>query len=428
MSLGVKIQIKRWTEVHHLPKEKEIRTFALVLFLEIVLFICALKIFTEDHLPTDFLQFYAAGKILDSNPPVRLYDLQLQYELQRRTYPLLSKERAYIYAGPPLLAFAFRPLSWLPYRLAFTVWAAASLALYLNALLLLRPGKQTLMALLIAASFPPFVLFCLRMGQLSTIGVFSFAACIWAERQHKPFCSGLLLSICTYKPTLLIIAVPMLVIGRRYRTVLGFLSGLLTLAIVSLACVGFATCRAYVETLLIYGGIISGEGRKQLLDMYVDLNASLRMLFMDHLWIVTPILLAFSCAALWYLGCAWARSPKSSSTTNVLWAATIAFTLVFNVYVPIYDAILMVPAAFLLFAGAWGELTSQVRHPASRAIKLSFVLIYLIAFASRSLVSVLHCQVLTIALLIPAILSIRLLRSGNDARALESDMQGTAVS
>lgn len=423
---AVESSIKRWGELYHLPKGRHVRTFVLVLFAEIAALTCVVGNFNPDprHL-TDFLQFYIAGKILDSNPPVRLYDLQLQSDFQHRADSRLSKEQMFIYAGPPLLAFALRPLSWLPYPLAFTVWVAASLALYLSALLLLRPGKLRLMGLLLA--LPLFAIFCMSTGQLSTIGVFGFAACIWAERQHKPFCSGLLLSICAYKPTLLIIAVPMLVIGRRYRTVLGVLSGVLMLATLSLACVGFAACRAYLETLLLYGRMVSGHARKQVLDMYVDLNSSLRMLSADRLWFFAPALVVFGSLALWYLGCAWARSRESSSTTNLLWAATIAFTLVFNVYVPIYDAILIVPAAFLFSVEMWGESASRSGQAASRAVKSSFVFIYLTAFVSRRLVSVIHFQVLTIALLIFGILALRQLRAENVALALECRMQGAAV-
>src|SRR6185295_20283569 len=93
---------------------------------------------------------------------------------------------------------------------------------------------------------------CLAGGQTSALAFFCLALAINQERRGHYILSGLALSLCAYKPTLLLLVVPMLFFTRRHSTLLGFVAGCAVLAVVSLLVVGRQGCLGYINTLLYF--------------------------------------------------------------------------------------------------------------------------------------------------------------------------------
>ena len=72
-------------------------------------------------------------------------------------------------------------------------------------------------AFLLALAFEPFLIETLVGGQISSIGFLCLRLAIYQEQHGKQFLSGLFVSLRLYKPTILVVLLPMLVFSRRGR-------------------------------------------------------------------------------------------------------------------------------------------------------------------------------------------------------------------
>ncbi len=351
----------------------------------------------------DFLQFYVEGKILNDHPHEQLYDLQLQQRLQHDLRQRWDPDLVLAYANAPWLAILFQPIARLPYIWAYILWLAISAALYIGGLVLIWPRGEPFdrlqgTALLISLSFFPFAFECWFGGQLSVIGFFALAWCIRLQRLDRFFASGAALALCTYKPTLLLLVLPMLAIGRRFRTLLGFLVAALVLGWISLLTIGVSGCAAYIQTLRLYGRIVASDyGSTQQLSKYIDLNAFLRLLFGGPSPIAAAIFVVVGGTALVYLAAAWWRSdPRNRVSDHFLWAMTIASTLVLNAYVPIYDSVLVVLSAVLMAGALYGADQGSPGKRNLQRFQVSLMALYLTAFVTQYLARLVHVQLLTL--------------------------------
>jgi hypothetical protein len=353
----------------------------------------------------DFLNWYVVGKILDEHPRGQLYDIQLQNRLQHDILPAFDKNLTLVYANAPWLALLFQPLARLPYIWAYLVWLVISAALFLAGMALIWPRGPPfdglrVSALLISASFFPFAFECWFGGQLSVIAFFALALCIRFQQIHQNFASGAALGLCTYKPTLLLLIVPMLVFGRRFRTLLGFTVVTLILVWISILAVGFSGLAAYVQTLMLYGRIVADSESVQRLFKYVDLNSFLRLLYGGPSPAATASFFLLAGTAFACLASAWIRStPRNRDSNDLLWAMTVAGTLIINVYVPIYDSILIVLSAVLMAGYLYrARLDTAADKSVRRKFHVSLMVLYVVAVVTQYLVPLIRVQLATLNL------------------------------
>ena len=132
----------------------------------------------------------------------------------------------------------------------------------------------------------------------------------------------------------------MLGVGRRWRTLLGFLCGTAFVGAVSLMVVGWRGCIDYVLTLLRFGRVATtaSDGVFSPPSLYVDLNSFIRMLTG---WSgALPLLLLAAlgaCVGPWLVSL-WRHVPEGWTTgLRLTWACTITWTMLLNVYVPRYE-------------------------------------------------------------------------------------------
>jgi hypothetical protein len=157
------------------------------------------------------------GRVLNEYPADRLYDYELETRIRSEIQPV--KEGKYgPPIQPPLVGILFRPFAAMSYPAAYLLWIAITLALYLAGLFIATAGafsqdplRRSLIFCFALAS-PPFIIGTLISGQLSAIGFFAFALALREEERKRPLFSGLALSICLYKPTLLLLFLPMLLV------------------------------------------------------------------------------------------------------------------------------------------------------------------------------------------------------------------------
>jgi hypothetical protein len=309
----------------------------------------------------DFVQLYSVGRILNEYPAEELYNYQLQQKLSNELHPL--KEGFYGPSPyPPYVAILLRPFAAIPYVRAYVLWMAFSVILYLAGLFLITKrffGGDPLRRSLIfcfALAYYPFIVGTVINGQLVAVGFFALALAIHEDDRDRPLLSGLALSVCAYKPTLLVLILPMLFITKRFKTLTGFGIGALAMVLFATVIEGVRVWSGYFNVLLVLGQMHPSLR----LPIYMDFRAFTSLVSPAHSWIALAGVLGCADIAAVCLVRLWVRSVRAGKTASAMvWATTITWTLLLNIYVPVYDSILVIISTVVTaramknFAGRW---------------------------------------------------------------------------
>jgi hypothetical protein len=329
-------------------------------------------------LPADFIYFYGIGRIANEYPLTRLYDYGLQLKTFNEIYPL--HDGAYGPSPyPPFVALFFSLFARVPFLPAFFLWACVSMALYIAGIAAavkdVFPGERLKVSLIFcfALAFSPFLYGTLANGQIGTLAVCSVGLAIALERNSKPFSSGLALSVLAYKPTLLLLLIPMLFLTRRFRTLSGFITGAALLTVAATACAGIQIWPAYADFLSYFGRVAGFDGQSVLrLWKYVDFSSFFQTVCggrsRAELMLSVPVTSVIAAGLAVLL---WKSARSGRPAQSLAWAATLTWTLLLNVYVPVYDSVLA-PIAVVLTLGALREL--EWRAPMGWVVFLSVVI------------------------------------------------------
>src|ERR1700733_995513 len=245
-----------WLErvIGPLPSEKEARAFG-VCGIAIALIACALSLyygfkgeaFLGRPLGGDFVQFYAAGRILNQHEPAKLFDIPFLAEMEHASLPTMPKTRMLIFGNAPCIAAIFRPLAMVSYQQAYCVWLVFSAAIYLTGLLMLVRGDR--IAMLLALSTPMFTLETWIGGQISIFAFLAFALCVRWFQAQRYFLAGVALGLAAYKPSLIAIPLAMFVFGRCWSMLGGLLVSVSLVIAASFATVGIEGMRLWLDTM-----------------------------------------------------------------------------------------------------------------------------------------------------------------------------------
>ncbi len=190
---------------------------------------------------TDFVSFYAAGSLAEAGMPQLAYDREAHYAAEERATAAGINYNFFYYPPPFLLLCAI--LACLPYIVAFLIFEAAGLALYLFiAHHIVGDRNRTTLVCLLA--FPP-VLWTLGLGQnaLLTAGLFG-AATLLVDR--RPAIAGLFFGTLCYKPHFGLLVPVALAAGGHWRAFAGAFLTAAALCLLSLALFGWETWSGYL--------------------------------------------------------------------------------------------------------------------------------------------------------------------------------------
>jgi len=339
------------------------------------------------YLGADFAVFYVAGSIFNSYQPENIYDVDLHTRLYQGLFPRVPPEGKLPYANAPFFVLPFALLAQLPYRWAYLLWMVISCGLYFGGLKVLRgtfdalPADDWRTALFLALSFAPFLFEGVAGGQVSVFGFFWLALTLSLERRGRSFAAGGALAFLAYKPTLLVLILPMLIIRRRRNLLCGFSIGMTGLALLSLFAVGWQGCHNYLKMLLLFLHTSTGAESALRSWKYVDINSFSRLLAGGGIWGRWAIVLMAAAAMLPLLFRVWTRAGRErENKQSLVWAITIAWTLVLNVYLAIYDTILIVTSVLI----ATDHLARKgVQH--ASGFRYLLALLYLIPLVTQPL-------------------------------------------
>jgi hypothetical protein len=328
----------------------------------------------------DFPAFYNAGRIINEFPPARLYDRALQHRFYLEIAPNSAEDRYFAYA--PFFAIFFSPLSRLSFPIAFTCWVIISLGFFVAGFGFAWSGLPTeyrARSFAIAVSFLPFYSWCLLAGQVSAFGFFWLALSLYLDKNHR-FASGCALAMLLYKPTLLILLLPMLLVTQRWRTLLGFALAASTLVALSLAVVGFSGIGSYLDMLRFFA---EAKASGRLTRLEVDIFAFFSLFVGRGLAVWLGLGLAILITPMLIL--TWRRQPETA------WAHAITWTLILNFYVLIYDTTLLI-LSVIIFVSMF-----KLRLP--RAFRWLLLLLFLVAWAEVDIVRLLGVQIMSLVLI-----------------------------
>ncbi len=304
----------------------------------------------------DFVVFYVTGKILNEYEPARIYDLDLEVRLQHGAVEGASQTEMLPFAHAPYIGQVYRPFALLPYKWAYVAWLIFSMALYSAGLVLLLwaaglPRDQWATGFLLGLASMAFMMETWIGGQLSVIAFFLVSLFVYCRARHRKFLAGMVLALVMYKPTLIAIPVAMMLCGRRWRMLSGVAAGMAVLVSASVATVGVKGCVAWFDTMRFMRDLATETAALRRIK-YVDAGAFFHLLLGGPSWFA-QVLAGLACVGvLGVLAVAWWRSAGwSAASRDLLWAATLSGALVFNVYTPIYDTI-VVGAPVALVASA----------------------------------------------------------------------------
>lgn len=369
-------------------------------------------------LGADFGAFYVAGQIFNNQGPARIYDFELQYRVYRQNFPDAPPDEALMYANAPFFIAPFIVLSRLPYAWAYFIWLVVSLSLYIAGFSILWRSLETLprdiwlTALLLALSFWPFLVECLAGGQTSAVGFFCFALAISLEPRNR-FWSGAVLALCAYKPTLLLLVVPMLFVTGRWLTIAGLAAGSVVLAVFSWLLVGIEGCINFINRLLFFSTTTTNVVTGLRSWKYVDFNFFMRLLLPNQTYVRWTIVAIIVLVLIPFLVSKWWRL-RGEEQRRLLWALTLTWTPVLTIYMGIYDSTILVLPALLLTAEFYKSgYTSDSLPFAYRCLLLA---LYLSPWFTQNIAMLTGVQIFTLVIAAFGIYQLRSAHEFNPAR------------
>lgn len=310
---------------------------------------------------------------MNQGQPARLFDVPFLSQMEHASLPTMPETQMLIFGNAPCIAAIFRPLALLNYQQAYCVWLVISASIYLTGLLMLV--RKDRVALLLALGTPMFTLETWIGGQVSVFALLAFALSVRLLQAQRYFLAGLALGFAAYKPSLIAIPAAMFVLGRCWRMLGGLLVSVSLVIAASFATVGVAGMKLWLDTMRVFRFLATDPESVMRRSKYVDVNSFFTNLLGPN-WLGFIIVAGALIALAWV----WVRYEPG----EMLWVTTIASTLILNVYVPVYDTIILIPALVMV--------------PRTKEFQVWILLFCLVPWLTQSAADFLRLQLLTIAI------------------------------
>jgi len=263
----------------------------------------------------------------------------------------------------------------------------------------------------------PFILEGWIGGQSVGVIILVIGFAIFCQSRRREALGGFALAVCLFKPTILVLIVPMLIVRRRYRALAGFFSGAAVMCGLSWLAVGGRGLTDYVRLMLVYAKVKSIAPEVFQTHKYVDLASFMRLLTSNQTTLLPVVSAAVSVAVLSVLAYFWWTSDGKWSTMEKLaWASALAWTPVLSPQCAIYDVTLLVPSTLLMFS-ALSCYDPACVSQSKETLRSLVVLLYLISWITQPVAVATGVQIITIAIIAIGVYALRIAwssRSGID--------------
>ncbi len=291
-------------------------------------------------IPTDFVNVWAAGRLVLEGRPEAAYDQAIHKAVEDASIGY-AFEGYYGWLYPPPFLFVAALLATMPLAAAQVLWSFLTFPAYVAAIRVIV-GQR--IGILLACAFPA-VLANFVVGQN---GFFSAALLGGALgcMQRRPVLAGCFLGLLTYKPHLGVLFPLVLIAGGRWRVFFAAAAVAILVSAMSWAAFGTSTWTAFVHSLPIGSQAILAEGQgdwhklQSLFGIVRSLGGSEALAW----WLQSGVIgvIAILLCALW----------RSRAAFDLKAAALATGALLATPYLYMYDYVtLAVPMAFLVHAG-----------------------------------------------------------------------------
>jgi alpha-1,2-mannosyltransferase len=290
----------------------------------------------------DFAVFYAEGKLALKYPHSQLYNLDFQ---EREYSAITGSQETSPFPYPPWFTIPLEFFARLPYLLAFALWTLVSLTFLIGGFLLLAralklPTAWDRVGVLACLAFPPYLFYTLINGQPAAFAFFILAMTFFLQKNGRQLLAGIILSLLTYKPTLIVFIGPMLLLTRQWRILVGLTLGGTILALISYLWAGAEGYKGFFNLLRLYTQATTSPVEIFQTYKYINIGAALRPLLGPQPKLQFILLLAASLFAFF----SWYRV----GSRPLSWSIAIVLGLLLSLYTPIYDSTLLIFAVILI--------------------------------------------------------------------------------
>jgi alpha-1,2-mannosyltransferase len=310
---------------------------------------------------SDFVSFYAAGKLVLAGTPALAYDHAAHLAAEEQATGIVGAIYQYFFY-PPVYLLLCAPLALLPYYVAYAAFEGLTLALFALVMrAVLRERGVGWLAPLLAF---PAVWWTLGEGQnafltAALLGLFTLLI------DTRPVRAGLLLGALCYKPHFGLLAPVALLAGRRWAALAGATAAVAVLVVVSVLAFGWASWQAYLVALADSRQVYE-SGRIELA-AFISLFGAARLVGWTPgtaytLQGISAVLMAVLVALVWR-----GRAPVAQRASILLLATLLAVPLAL-----IYDQMVVLLAIGWLSRGArengflaWEKLILLTVYPLS---------------------------------------------------------------
>ncbi len=307
----------------------------------------------------------------------------------------------------------------LPFTLSFIVWVLVSIILYVWGFLLIRksccalPRDASAIAFLLAISFEPFLMESAIGGNSSAFGFFVIALALYLNRREFFTLSGMALGLCLYKPTFLLLIIPMFMFARRIKLLLGFFTTGVFLAVISCLAVGVQPCLDYLN-------IATGASRMSVSALgffrtfkYVDILSFFRLLSGGFSLITWAGAIASALVSVPFLIRLWWKLDRLDvRRKDLVWASTLTLTTVLNLHFGIYDSIIVV-LAILLTANALYQPVNHAGPALTPLFRSLIILLYVTPWLTQQMTKLIGLQIFTVVLAVTGVYQLYLAQRGD---------------
>jgi alpha-1,2-mannosyltransferase len=282
---------------------------------------------------SDFVSFYAAGKLALAGTPALAYDQAAHFLTEQRWMPEGAPYQFFFY--PPVFMLLCAPLALLPYYVAFYVFEIATLAAFLCTMrrILREPGWLWAAPVL---AFPA-IFWTLGLGQNAFLTATLFGE-FTLLIDRRPALAGMALGLLCYKPHFGLLAPVVLAAGGHWRAFLAAAATVTALVGLSAALFGIETWHAYLSAFggsgtvytsgrIDFAGIVTPFGAARLLGFGAPVSYAVQGL-------VTAAMIVVA-------GVVWRSNPDR----NIRAATLLSATLLAVPLALVYDQLLLLVAA-----------------------------------------------------------------------------------
>jgi len=264
---------------------------------------------------SDFVSFYAAGKLALAGTPALAYDQAAHFLMQQRFTVEGAPYQYFFY--PPVMLLLFAPVALLPYYVAFYLFEFATLAAFLLVMRgILREPGWTWIAPVVAF---PAVFWTLGLGQNAFLTAALFGG-FTLLIDRRPALAGMLLGLLCYKPHFGLLAPIGLASGGHWRAFAAAAATVAALAGLSLALFGVETWRAYL-TAFANSDSVYAAGRIDYAGIVTPFGAMRLLGFTPSVSYLTQGIATGAMALL--VGWIWRRSANHNLRAATLLSATL---------------------------------------------------------------------------------------------------------